>query len=174
MKYFYGQIFSSSWFIDGINRCLDKSSLPWPDMTQWKRWVGREIYPSPRSRTHGSFYLFIFFKINLKHPMKIMRMLLFAFISNFCLTIPFIQKNIYMMFKKTKTMHFPTVSKLLVQVYFLTHWGRVTHICVNKLTIIGSDNGLSPGRRQAIIWTNDGILLIGPLGTKCSEILIEI
>ena len=26
----------------------------------------------------------------------------------------------------------------------LTHWGRVTHICVSKLTIIGSDNGLSP------------------------------
>ena len=45
----------------------------------------------------------------------------------------------------------------------LTHWGRVTHICVGKLTIIGSDNGLSPERRQAIIWTNDGILLIGPL-----------
>ena len=33
----------------------------------------------------------------------------------------------------------------------LTHWGRVTHICVSKLTIIGSYNGLSPGRRQAII-----------------------
>ena len=33
----------------------------------------------------------------------------------------------------------------------LTHWGRVTHICVGKLTIIGSDKGLSPGRRQAII-----------------------
>ena len=48
------------------------------------------------------------------------------------------------------------------------------HICVNKLTIIGSDNGLSPGRRQAIIWTNDGILLIGPLGPNFSEILIEI
>ena len=32
----------------------------------------------------------------------------------------------------------------------LTHWGRVTHICVGNLTIIGSDNGLSPGRRQAI------------------------
>ena len=56
----------------------------------------------------------------------------------------------------------------------LTHWGRVTHICVGKLTIIGSDNGLSPGRRQAIIWTNAGILLIGPLGTKFSEILIKI
>ena len=38
--------------------------------------------------------------------------------------------------------------------------------------MIGSGNGLSPGRRQAIILTNDGILLIGPLGTN-SEILIE-
>ena len=43
----------------------------------------------------------------------------------------------------------------------LTHWGRVTPICVNKLTIIGSDYGLSPGRRQAIIWNKAGILLIG-------------
>ena len=56
----------------------------------------------------------------------------------------------------------------------LTHWGRVTHICVDKLTIIGSDNGLSPGRRQAIIWTNAGILLIGPLGTNFSEFLSQI
>ena len=56
----------------------------------------------------------------------------------------------------------------------LTHWGRVTHICVNKLTIIGSDNGLSPGQRQAIIWTNAGILLIQSLGTNFSEILIEV
>ena len=32
----------------------------------------------------------------------------------------------------------------------------------------GSDNGLSPGGRQAITWTNDGILLIWPLGTKNS------
>ena len=58
--------------------------------------------------------------------------------------------------------------------FLLTHWGRVTHICVSKQTIIGSDNGLSPGRRQAIIWTNAGILLIGTLGTNFSEILIEI
>ena len=39
---------------------------------------------------------------------------------------------------------------------------------------IGSDNSLSPGRRQAIIWTNAGILLIGPWGTNFSEILIDI
>ena len=45
---------------------------------------------------------------------------------------------------------------------------------VSKSTIIGSDSGLSPGRRQAIIWTNAGILLIGPLGTNFSENLIEI
>ena len=50
----------------------------------------------------------------------------------------------------------------------------MTHICVRKLSIIGSDNGLSPGRRQAIIWTNDGILLIGTLRTNFSEILSEI
>ena len=58
--------------------------------------------------------------------------------------------------------------------HILTHWGRVTHICVGKLIIIGSDNGLSPERRQAIIWTNDGILLIRTLGKNFSEILSEI
>ena len=57
---------------------------------------------------------------------------------------------------------------------YLTHWGRVTHICVSVLTIIGADNGLSPCRRNAIIWTNAKILLIGPLGTNFNEILIEI
>ena len=56
----------------------------------------------------------------------------------------------------------------------ITHWGRVMHICISKLTIIGSDNGLSPGRRQAIISTNAGILFIEPLGTNFNEILIEI
>ena len=56
----------------------------------------------------------------------------------------------------------------------LTHWGRVTHICVGKQNSIGSDNGLSPGRHQAIIWTKARILLIGPLGTNFSEISIKI
>ena len=55
----------------------------------------------------------------------------------------------------------------------LTHWGRVTHICVGKIAVIDSDNGLSPGRCQGIIWTNAGILLIGPLETNFNEILIE-
>ena len=52
--------------------------------------------------------------------------------------------------------------------HLLTHWDRVTHICVGDLKIIGSDNGLLPGRRQAIIWNNAGILLIGPIGTTFS------
>ena len=56
----------------------------------------------------------------------------------------------------------------------LTYWGRVTQIYVSKLTIIGSDNGLSPGRRQAIIWTNAGLWVIGTLGTNFSEIFIKI
>ena len=41
-------------------------------------------------------------------------------------------------------------------------------------TIIGSDNGSSPGRRRAIIWTNDGLLLTGPLGANFSDSLIAI
>ena len=48
------------------------------------------------------------------------------------------------------------------------------YIGVSNLTIISSDNGLSPGRRQAIIWTDAGILLIGPSRTNFSEILIGI
>ena len=46
----------------------------------------------------------------------------------------------------------------------LSHWGRVTHICVSKLT---------PGRRQIIIWSNAGILLIRTLGTNVIEIFNE-
>ena len=63
----------------------------------------------------------------------------------------------------------PLTKCILHVTSHLTHWGRVTYICVSKLTIIGSDNGLSPGRRQAIIWTNAGILLIRPLGTNFNE-----
>ena len=65
------------------------------------------------------------------------------------------------------------IKQLRNQQSIKTQWSRVAHICVSKLTIIGSDNGLSPGRRQAVIWTNDGILLTGPLGTNFSEISIE-
>ena len=39
--------------------------------------------------------------------------------------------------------------------------------------LVGSDNGLLHGWCQAIIWTNAGILLIWPLGTNFSEILIK-
>ena len=56
----------------------------------------------------------------------------------------------------------------------LTHWDRMTHMCVSKLTIIGSDNDLSPDRRQAVIYINAGLFLIGPLGANFFEILIEI
>ena len=55
-----------------------------------------------------------------------------------------------------------------------TQWGRMTHVCVGNLTTIGSDNGLSPGRRQAITWANVGILLIGPIGTNFNKMLFEI
>ena len=47
------------------------------------------------------------------------------------------------------------------------------YVLVNWVSI-GSDNGLLPDRRQAIIWTSAGILLIGSLGTNISEIRIKI
>ena len=43
---------------------------------------------------------------------------------------------------------------------------HVMHICLSELTIIGSDNSLSPGRPQAIVWTNAGMLLIPTLMTS--------
>ena len=48
------------------------------------------------------------------------------------------------------------------------------HICVSKLTIIGSDNGLLPRWHQAIIWTNAGMFLIWSLEINFNETLIEI
>ena len=59
--------------------------------------------------------------------------------------------------------------KLIINIFMiLTHWGRVMHLCVGKLTTIGWDNGLSPGRLHAIIWTNAGIL-----GTNFNEIFTK-
>ena len=67
-----------------------------------------------------------------------------------------------------------TITVPMCSIYFSSQLNSLTHICVSNLTIIGSDNGLSPDRRQAIIWTNAGILFIEPFGTNFSEILIEI
>ena len=48
----------------------------------------------------------------------------------------------------------------------LNHWGWVTHKCICKIIINGSDNGLSPSGHQASISINAAILLILPLGTN--------
>ena len=86
----------------------------------------------------------------------------------YCFNCPWLHKN--MVWRN------PKIEKVVWsrRTTHTTHWGRVTHICVSKSTTIGLDNGLSPGRRQAIIWTIAGILSIGPLYTKFSEIFIQI
>ena len=56
----------------------------------------------------------------------------------------------------------------------ITHWGRMAHICVSKLNNIGSKNGSSPFRHQAIIWTNVRLTSICILRTVFSEILSTI
>ena len=80
---------------------------------------------------------------------------------------------------KNEYVHFPVYEQQnlthATQTYEpLTHLGRVAQICVGYITIIGSENGVSPGRRQAIVWSSAVILLIGPLGTSCSDIVVEI
>ena len=70
--------------------------------------------------------------------------------------------------------HTYSTAHLIGPIVLSSHWGRVTHTCHRNLTTIDSDNGLSPGRRQAIIWTNAGILLTWPLETIFNEILTEI
>ena len=50
----------------------------------------------------------------------------------------------------------------------------VTYICVRKPEHYTSNDGLSSDRRYAIIWTNDGMLLIGSSGTLRSEIWVQI
>ena len=79
--------------------------------------------------------------------------------------------NIYM---KKALEHVPPNRCQSSQTITLTHWGRMMHIYVSKLTLIDSVNALLPDRHQAIIWTNAGILLIGLLGKNFSEILIRI
>ena len=56
----------------------------------------------------------------------------------------------------------------------LTHCSPVMHIWISKLTIIGSDNGLSPVGYQAIIWTNVVSLSIGPVGTNFNQLVFKI
>ena len=68
----------------------------------------------------------------------------------------------------TRPLHEP------IQSYQSADWDRVTHSYVSKIIVIGSDNGLSPGRRQAIIWTNAEILVLRPLEINFGEILIEV
>ena len=61
-----------------------------------------------------------------------------------------------------------------ISITHLTHLPQCLIYLSVKRVSIGSDNGLSLIRRQAIFGTNAGILLIARLGTTFSEILIEI
>ena len=115
------------------------------------RCLSRLWFPGARNQIIVYFYHFISFIFDL----------FIYFISFLCTVFP--RKP------ASRGSNYPYCHKGKIS---KTHWGRVTHICVGKPTTIGSDNGLSPGRRQAINWTNAEMLLIGPLGTNFSDILI--
>ena len=57
------------------------------------------------------------------------------------------------------TTTYNTISYHLIEAEWCTY-------ASTQHTNIGTDNGLSPGRHEATIWTNAGVLLIGPLGKK--------
>ena len=60
-----------------------------------------------------------------------------------------LSNNLFVMFKSFVNASCVSMCvKLRAVQKVLTHWGQVTHICVSNLTIIGSDNGLSPGGHQ--------------------------
>ena len=80
----------------------------------------------------------------------------------------------YTLILKFRTLHVSYQFLVSDIPWYLTHWGRVMHICIGNQAIIGSDNGLPPGRWQAIILTNATILFIWPIGTNISDIVIEI
>ena len=84
-------------------------------------------------------------------------------IAKFCGTLSFASTNISCRHLLTSMWISISVANIMNTV---RHWCRVRHICVSKLTIIGSDNGLSTGRSQTIYWINAAILSIGPL-VKC-------
>ena len=73
-----------------------------------------------------------------------------------------------------------TYARAHKELYALAHWGRVTHISFGNITYnqhitsVGSDNGLSRSPRQAIIWNNAVLLLIGPIGTRFGRTMFEI
>ena len=82
--------------------------------------------------------------------------------------------SLYVLHRRTRTFKVFHIMGFMNLKLYWTHWGRVMHICVSKLTINGSGNSLSPCWHQAIIWINAGILVIGHLGTHFIEILIKI
>ena len=84
--------------------------------------------------------------------------------------------------------YFLYFSKVCVSFYILIFWQVSLQLSIRNIYIIEAewriyasvnisslvDNGLLPGRLQAIIWTNAGVLLIQTLGTNFGEILSEI
>ena len=108
-----------------------------------------------------------------------------SYVSN-SLSITFVSIHGFKFVVNSLLISFSFIWCLIVSLLFSKyddHWCKVVintfrqsnaHICISDLPVIGSDNGLSPGQHQAIMWTNAGILLIGPLGTNISDILIKI
>ena len=71
-------------------------------------------------------------------------------------------------------MFVPNICQWTLEVILgLTHLPKVPRICISELGNIGSGNGLSPIRRQAITWTSFHLLSMQILGKNFSEIRLK-
>ena len=89
----------------------------------------------------------------------------------FNMGIPIQVKPLY-----TKTTPRAWISMNRSHVSFLcsAYWGRMTHLCISKLSLHCFKWWLSPDRRQTVIWTNVDLLLIEHVGTNFREVWIRI
>ena len=107
-------------------------------------------------------------KFHVKYLTHLLRAMVFTQIQN-------LKGSYWFTYVSTSAVLCANVKTMgrLGRVFQLIEAGWRMYASVKHISI-DSDNGLSPGRHQAIIWTNVRILLIGPLGTNFSEIVIEI
>ena len=101
-----------------------------------------------------------------------LNMVMVIFYGMVCKVIPMILKTKYS--RRARSLWWLLMPWQCKSTMVLTHWGQEIHIRISKQSIIGSDNGLSPGQHQASIRTNPVILSIGHIGTHFNEISIEI
>ena len=128
------------------------------DITQYKL-VENYSFENIVSSSWGHYFdIYVLYSPNLFSPYRWVYTLHYCQIAIDCVSTASSEEPVRDDHRQKMLLRVSSTESTIDTRGVLTHWGRVTHICVSELTIIGSDNGLPPGRRQAIIWNNAGLL----------------